>query len=103
MKAHPMISIPRSVVNASLTKMTLHNFSDASKLAVSVAIYIVVSSHNTTPIKQNLLVAKSRIAPKNLSIPRLELVAAHTFMSHGMQVLKDQPVDEFNEAVQKVI
>ena len=29
-------------------------------------------------VKQNLVVAKSRIAPKNLTIPRLKLIAAHT-------------------------
>lgn len=38
----------------------------------------IVSYQDSTPVDQNLLAAKSRVAPKEMSIPRLELVAAHT-------------------------
>ena len=37
-KECPHISIPRSVVGVGLTRVVLHGFSDASKLAVSVAV-----------------------------------------------------------------
>ena len=42
-----------------------------------LSIY-VVRYQDSTPVDQNLLVAKSRVAPKEMSIPRLDLVAAHT-------------------------
>ena len=78
--------------------MILHGFSDASKLAVSVAVY-AVTTHIATPVQQRLLVAKSRIAPKDQSIPRLGLVAAHTLsrlMDHVKEVLKDVHVEEYH-------
>ena len=42
-----------------------------------LSIY-VVRYQDSTPVDQNLLVAKSRVAPKEMSIPRLDVVAAHT-------------------------
>ena len=94
----PLLSVPRSVVNKDVTKIVLHGFSDASKLAVSAAIYALVF-HAAAPVCQNLLVAKSRIAPRELSIPRLELVAAHTLsklMNHVKEVFQGQPVEEYH-------
>ena len=93
-----MLSVPRSVVNKDVTKIVLHGFSDASKLAVSAAIYALVF-HAAAPVCQNLLVAKSRIAPRELSIPRLELIAAHTLsklMNHVKEVFQGQPVEEYH-------
>ena len=72
----PSVSIPRSVINSEVVRVVLHGFSDASKVAISAAIYIV-AFYSTTDVNQHLLVSKSRIAPKK-SIPRLELVGAHT-------------------------
>ena len=46
-------------------------------MAVCAAIYAIEYNQGKV-INQNLLVAKSRVAPKDLTIPRLELVAAHT-------------------------
>ena len=40
----PYVSIPRSVVGVGLTGVILHGFSDASKLAVSVAVYAVTTN-----------------------------------------------------------
>ena len=37
----PLLSVPRSVVNKDVTKIVLHGFSDASKLAVSAAITLL--------------------------------------------------------------
>ena len=64
MKECPYITIPRSVVGVGLTRVILHGFSDASKLAVSVAVY-AVTTHIATTVQQRLLVAKSRIASKD--------------------------------------
>ena len=67
----------RSVVKTDVTKIALHGFSDASKLPVSAAIYALVF-HKAAPDCQSLLVAKSKIAARELSVARLELIAAHT-------------------------
>ena len=55
----------------------IHGFANASKVAICAALHIV-SYQDSTPVDQNLVAAKSRVAPKEMSIPRLELVAAHT-------------------------
>ena len=49
-----MLSVPRSIVNKDVMKIVLHGFSDASKLAVSAAIYALVF-HAAAPVCQNLL------------------------------------------------
>lgn len=55
--------------------MELHSFGDASERGVGAAVYAVVRqpSGNT----QRLVVAKNRLAKQGLTIPRLELIAAH--------------------------
>ena len=98
MAERPWLRIPRSVVNNDVTRIVLHGFADASKVAVSVAVY-TLAFHVTSPVQRNLLVAKSRIAPRDLSIPRLELIAAHMLsrlMNHMKDVLKDQPIDDYH-------
>ena len=94
----PSISVPRSVVDQGVTRLVLHGFLDASYLAVSAVIY-VLAFHAAMPVKQNLLAAKCRVAPRNLSIPRKELVAAHMLsrlMSHIKVTLQNQPIDEYH-------
>lgn len=71
------VSVPRCVSTAHSSHFEVNGFADASKVAVCATIYIV-AYNDETPVDQNLLVAKSRVAPRNMSIPRLELVAAHT-------------------------
>ena len=56
-----MLSVPRRVVNTDVTKIAYHGFSDASKLAVSAALYALVF-HKAAPVCQSLLVAKSKKA-----------------------------------------
>eukprot|EP00794_Sanderia_malayensis_P010114 gene10114-11147_t len=93
----PTVSIPRSVVCDKVVKMVLHGFADASKQAVSAAIHIVAYYANSD-VSQCLLVSKSRIAPKK-SIPRLELVGAHTLcklVNHVKKTLGDYPIEEFH-------
>ena len=53
----------------------LHAFGDAGTRGVSTAVYAVVRQERGTT--QGLVCAKSRLAKRNLTIPRLELVAGH--------------------------
>ena len=83
--------------------MSLQGFADASKSAVCATIYAVVTylDGRTEP---NLLAAKSRIAPRGLSIPRLELVAARMpakLMKHVKTVigLIDTEVDMWPDSM----
>ena len=70
------ISIPRSVVSGRIIEVELHGLSDANKSALCACVYAATSHQNSQT--SNLLVAKARIAPRDFSIPRLELVAVHT-------------------------
>ena len=85
-----MLTVPRSVVIKENHDVMLHGFADASKVAVAAAVYIV-SSDETGGTKENLLLAKSRLAPKALSVPTLEFVAAHTLSKLMADVKKARP------------
>ena len=70
------------VVSRSLAKhqekiqsINLHAFGDASSKGVSAAVYSV--TRQPSGVTQGLVAAKSRLAKKGLTIPRLELVAGH--------------------------
>lgn len=58
-----------------ISSLTLHAFGDASAKGVSAAVYAIV--HQDQGVTQQLVCAKSGLAKKNLTIPRLELVAGH--------------------------
>ena len=53
----------------------LHGFGDASKVGCCLTVYVVASDGVKTT--QGLLTSKVRVAKKNLTIPRLELVSGH--------------------------
>ena len=53
----------------------LHAFGDASQDGVAALVYVVVWQESNN--SQGLITAKSRLAKKGLTIPRLELVAGH--------------------------
>ena len=55
--------------------LTLHAFGDASAKGVCAAVYAVVEQ--AQGVTQQLVCAKSRLARKNMTIPRLELIAGH--------------------------
>jgi hypothetical protein len=104
LKSTPIVTVPRFVSTISHSHFELHGFADASKLAVCAAIY-VVSYRGEIPFDRNLLVAKSRVAPKNLSIPRLELVAAHTLaklQNNVKNALKSSPIASLHNWVDSV-
>ena len=69
--------VPRSLApyQQPVSAITLHAFGDASKTGVAAAVYAVAEQPNGTT--QGLVCAKSRLAKRNLTIPRLELVAGH--------------------------
>ena len=69
--------IPRSVAlsKESITAVDLHVFGDASIVASCAVVYAVV--HQPSVTNQGLVVSKSRISKKNLTIPKLELLLAH--------------------------
>nr|XP_043069444.1 uncharacterized protein LOC122322108 [Drosophila bipectinata] len=67
--------VPR-YISAPHQEMELHGFADASSQAYAAVIYSRVEVNNGYAAK--LIMAKSRVAPiKPISIPRLELNAAH--------------------------
>ena len=58
----------------SINEIEIHSFGDASGSGVSTAVYGVVKQSSETIM--GLIAAKSRLAKKNFTIPRLELVSA---------------------------
>eukprot|EP00794_Sanderia_malayensis_P017860 gene17860-19641_t len=90
------ITIPRYVADNGINEFIIHGFADASKLAICAAVYVSVKNSDGTA-SQNLLVSKSRIAPKDTSIPRLELFAAHMLaklVSHVKGALSTYSIQE---------
>lgn len=85
------ISIPRWLHYSQKTKVELHAFADASKVAYGTAMYIRVIEEDQ--IYTTLVSAKTKVAPieKEVSIPRLELcgaVLASKLLSEISQVMK---------------
>ena len=74
---HDKIRLLRSIPTKGkqMFYIDIHLFSDASLTGVCTVAYIVVNQKNIS--SQNLITSKSRLARKDLSIPRLELVTAH--------------------------
>jgi len=71
------ILIPRCIpqYKDEITSIELHGFSDASISGCCATVYAVVKQEEE--VAQGLLVAKSRLAKRDLTIPRLELVGCH--------------------------
>ena len=74
---HQQIEVPRSIpmYNEKIGSLTLQVFADASSKGVCAAVYAVVDQLKGK--SQGLLISKSRLSKKNLTIARLELIAAH--------------------------
>eukprot|EP00794_Sanderia_malayensis_P020984 gene20984-biopygen15490 len=71
------VKVPRSipVTREQITLVELHGFADASILGCCAVVFAVVRQGDNT--NQGLLVSKSRLSKKDLTIPRLELVSCH--------------------------
>ena len=69
--------MPRSLCTHQepITSIGLHVFGDTSANGKAEVVYAVV--YQASGVTQGLLAAKDRLAKKNTSIPRLELVSAH--------------------------
>ena len=76
-------TVPGSITSCQeeIKSVVLHAFSDASMTGVGTAVYLVV--HQPSGSYQQLVPAKTRLAKKSLTIPRLELVGAHTDQGRG--------------------
>ena len=69
------IEIPRSIsIRETITNIFIQLFSDASINGVCTVAYAVMYQPNK--ISQGLITNKSRLAKRNLTIPRLELITA---------------------------
>ena len=77
-------AIPRDI--GVVTELILHGFADASLLGCCAVIYAVVKQIGTT--SQGFLISKARLAKRDLTIPRLELVSCHMLSNLLHNVLK---------------
>ena len=69
------IEIPRSIsIRETIRNIDIHLFGDASIKGICTVAYAVIYQPNK--ISQGLITSKSRLEKKNLTIPRLELIAA---------------------------
>lgn len=89
------LMVPRALApyHQPISEITLHAFGDASIHGVSAAVYAVVQQ--TQGLTQGLVCAKSRIAKRNLTIPRLELIAGHmavNLVTNVQKALRKDPV-----------
>ena len=89
------VQVPRSLAGfkETIEAIDLHAFGDTSGAGTAAAVYAAV--HQASGVTQGLLAAKSRLAKKGLTIPRLELVSAHMAANLAENVknaLQGQPV-----------
>ena len=70
-------TVPRPLTpyRIPVSDIELHGFGDASSQGVSAVVYAVV--HQADKTTKGLVCSKSRVAKRNLTIPRLELIAGH--------------------------
>ena len=76
----------------AVCSLELHAFGDASTYGVGAAVYSIVRQRGG--ITQTLVTVKARLAKKDLTIPRLELVSAHmaaNLLINVRNALKDLP------------
>ena len=86
------IKIERWVIKSKT--VTLHIFSDSSKLAYGCCAYIVYDGHS------ELLMAKARVAPvKELTIPKLELLSALLSSRLGLFIIETYKLELFIEEI----
>ena len=71
------VQIPRSLTlkQEPINSVDLHIFGDASILGYCAVAYAVVNQ--PSKVNQSLVASKSRLLKKDITIPRLELIATH--------------------------
>ena len=84
--------------NGKIVSRELHHFSDASEAAYGVCTYVrQVDEEGVITVR--LLMAKSRLAPlKQITIPRLELIAATLAVKQNEMIIKeiDEEIDQIH-------
>ena len=79
------IEIPRSIsITETITNIDIHVFSDASINGVRTIAYAVI--YQPSKISQGLITSKSRLEKINLTIPRLELIAAQMLVNLSQNI-----------------
>ncbi|XP_043479022.1 uncharacterized protein LOC122509221 [Leptopilina heterotoma] len=86
------IEFPRKLPEG---KLTIHAFGDASGIAYAAVVFVRIESENMITVL--LVSARSRIAPKKTTIPRLELLAASITAR-----LADSVAKSFTREVEKI-
>ena len=81
--------------NESLNVIDIHVFGDASLLGTCAVAYAVIQ--HPSGIKQGLITSKSRLSKKQMTIPRLELVAAQMVPNLVENVRTSLPNHNFRE------
>ena len=69
------VPTPFTPYHIAVAEIKLHSFGDASSQGVCAAVCAAIRQGDE--VTQGLVCAKSRIAKRNLTIPRIELVASH--------------------------
>lgn len=91
------LRIPRRVINVQQPMtVNLIGFADASEQAYGACVYVQAIDRDGT-FSSTLLCAKSRVAPtKLMTIPRLELCAAH-LLADLIQLVTSASIIQFND------
>ena len=86
------VEIPRSIPlkQESITMADLHVFGDASVLGCCAAAYVVVFQPSS--VNQGLIASKSRLFKRDMTIPRLERIAAHMATANFKEALQRQNI-----------
>ena len=81
------VEVPRSLAGfrEEIEAIDLHLFGDTSGHGTAAVIYAVV--YQQSGVTQGLVAARSQLAKKGLTIPRLELVSAHMAANLGQNVV----------------
>ena len=85
------VEIPRSIPlnQESFTMVDLHVFADASVLGCCAAAYVVV--YQPSNVNQGLIASKSRLYKRDMTIPKLELIAAHMATNLAVNIKEALP------------
>ena len=91
-----MVYLPRSIprFREPIDEIELHAFGDASGSGIAAVVYAIIKQ--SAGVSTGLTAAKSRLAKKSLTIPRLELVSAHmatNLVDNVQSALEGYPVN----------
>ena len=97
---HQNINIKISCIRETITNIDIHLFSDGSINGVCTVAYATTYAviYQPNKIRQDLITSKCRLAKRNLTIPRLELIAAQMSVNLSQNIknaLNNQSVRNF--------